>query len=296
MSRYTLHARSGLLIAGLLLLPAALVAAEGEAAVPTVKIEPQLRARSHASEATIEAVRQATVAAQVQGRVLEARADAGARVRQGDVLMRIDTREADQAVAAAAANVAAAQARLVDARAALERTRSLRARNFISAAALDQAQAAFDAARAQHAAAEAGRAQADASRGFATVTSPLTGVVAQRLTEPGEMAQPGRPLMLIYEPGALRAVADVPQQQLASLGRGALQAKVEFPESGRWLDAASVTVLPAADRAPTPPACAWRCLPMRPAWCRGWRRGCILWSVRRRGLLCRAPPCCGVAR
>lgn len=247
MSRYTLHARSGLLIAGLLLLPAALLAADGDAAVPTVKIEPQLRARSHASEATIEAVRQATVAAQVQGRVLEARADAGARVRQGDVLMRIDTREADQAVAAAAANVAAAQARLVDARAALERTRSLRARNFISAAALDQAQAAFDAARAQHAAAEAGRAQADASRGFATVTSPLTGVVAQRLTEPGEMAQPGRPLMLIYEPGALRAVADVPQQQLASLGRGALQAKVEFPESGRWLDAASVTVLPAAD-------------------------------------------------
>ena len=247
MSRYILHARSGLLIAGLLLLPAALLAAEGDAAVPTVKIEPQLRARSHASEATIEAVRQATVAAQVQGRVLEARVDAGARVRQGDVLMRIDTREADQAVAAAAANVAAAQARLVDARAALERTRSLRARNFISAAALDQAQAAFDAARAQHAAAEAGRAQADASRGFATVTSPLTGVVAQRLTEPGEMAQPGRPLMLIYEPGALRAVADVPQQQLASLGRGALQAKVEFPESGRWLDAASVTVLPAAD-------------------------------------------------
>ncbi len=247
MSRYTLHARSGLLIAGLLLLPAALLAADGGAAVPTVKIEPQLRARSHASEATIEAVRQATVAAQVQGRVLEARADAGARVRQGDVLMRIDTREADQAVAAAAANVAAAQARLVDARAALERTRSLRARNFVSAAALDQDQAAFDAARAQHAAAEAGRAQADASRGFATVTSPLTGVVAQRLTEPGEMAQPGRPLMLIYEPGALRAVADVPQQQLASLGRGALQAKVEFPESGRWLDAALVTVLPAAD-------------------------------------------------
>ncbi len=247
MSRYILHARSGLLIAGLLLLPAALLAAEGDAAVPTVKIEPQLRARSHASEATIEAVRQATVAAQVQGRVLEARVDAGARVRQGEVLMRIDTREADQAVAAAAATVAAAQARLVDARAALERTRSLRARNFISAAALDQAQAAFDAARAQHAAAEAGRAQADASRGFATVTSPLTGVVAQRLTELGEMAQPGRPLMLIYEPGALRAVADVPQQQLASLGRGALQAKVEFPESGRWLDAASVTVLPAAD-------------------------------------------------
>jgi acetyl/propionyl-CoA carboxylase alpha subunit len=58
---------------------------------------PHALAQTYAAEATIEAVRQATVAAQVQGRVLETRVDAGARVRQGDVLMRIDTREADQA-------------------------------------------------------------------------------------------------------------------------------------------------------------------------------------------------------
>ena len=113
--------------------------------------------------------------------------------------------------------------------------------------ALDQAQAAFDAATAQHKAAEAGRAQSDASRGFATVTAPLTGVVAQRLTELGEMAQPGRPLFSIYEPGGLRAIADVPQSRLAELGKTGLKAKLEFPENGRWLDAAAVIVLPSAD-------------------------------------------------
>lgn len=250
MFRYSLSCPSclsGLLAAVLALSPVHASAAPVASDVPTVRIGLQTHAQTYASEATIEAIRQATVAAQVQGRVLEARVDAGARVRRGDVLMRIDTREADQAVAAATANVAAAQARVVEARASLERTRSLKARNFISAAAVDQAQAAFDSATAQHKSAEAARAQADASRGFATVTSPIDGVVAQRLTEAGEMAQPGRPLMTIYEPGGLRAVADVPQSRLAELGKTGLKAKVEFPESGRWLDAAAIAVLPSAD-------------------------------------------------
>lgn len=215
--------------------------------LPTIQLRPQALARAYAAEGTIEALRQAVVAAQVQGRVLEARVDAGAHVRQGEMLFRIDTREADQAVAAAAAQVSSAQARLVDARAGLERSRSLKARNFISASALDQAQAAFDAAQAQHRAAEAGRAQAEAGRSFATVTAPLSGVVAQRLTEAGEMALPGKPLMIIHEPGGLRAVVDIPQARLADLARQGGKARIEFPETGRWLESASIQVLPAAD-------------------------------------------------
>ena len=247
MSRYpVLHA--GALLAGVFLVFSVPASADGAGSpVPTVQLKPHALAQTYAAEATIEAVRQATVAAQVQGRVLETRVDAGARVRQGDVLMRIDTREADQAVAAAGANVAAARARMEDARLALERARSLKARNFVSASAVDQAQAAFDTAAAQHKAAEAGRAQVDTTRGFATVTAPLSGVVAQRLAEVGEMAQPGRPLLIIHEPGGLRAVADVPQSRLADLGKPGLRARIEFPESGRWFDGGAITVLPSAD-------------------------------------------------
>jgi multidrug efflux pump subunit AcrA (membrane-fusion protein) len=39
--------------------------------VPTVQLKPHALAQTYAAEATIEAVRQATVAAQVQGRVLK---------------------------------------------------------------------------------------------------------------------------------------------------------------------------------------------------------------------------------
>lgn len=236
----------GFVTAALLTVAGPVVAADG-AEVPTLVLRAANHPEAFQSEAVIEAVRQATVAAQVQGRVLEVRADAGSRVRQGDVLMRIDSREADQAVAGATAQVAAAQARLVDARAALERARSLKSRGFVSAAALDQAQAGFDAALAQQRAAEAGQKQADAGRGFATVTAPMGGVVAQRLTEAGEMAQPGRALFVIYAPGGLRAVADLPQARLESLSKAGLKARIEFPESGRWVDGVSVTPLPAAD-------------------------------------------------
>jgi hypothetical protein len=72
-------------------------------------------------------------------------------------------------------------------------------------------------------------------------------VVAQRLAEVGEMAQPGRPLLIIHEPGGLRAVADVPQSRLADLGKPGLRARIEFPESGRWFDGGAITVLPSAD-------------------------------------------------
>lgn len=190
--------------------------------------------RTIAADATVEAVRQATVAAQVNGRVMEVRVDAGSRVKAGEVLMRIDSREAAQ-------GAAAAQAQLIQAQAQYERTRSLIEKKFVSAAALDKAEADYKAAKAV-------AAQAGVGAGYGTITAPMAGVVGQRLTELGEMAAPGRPLMTVFDPRSLRVVAAVPQQALAELKGGkSLQARIEFTESGRWLDAARVEVLPTVD-------------------------------------------------
>jgi len=201
---------------------------------------------TYPAEAVVEAVKQATVAAQVQGRVMEVRADAGDRVKQGDLLMRIDEREAAQGVASADASVAQAEANLTNAKATYERTRNLFAQKFVSQAALDQSESVWRAAVAQLQVTQAGRGQAGTSKSFTTITSPLTGIVAQRHTEKGEMAAPGRTLFTIFEPGDLRVVASVPQYKLAEV-KQTLRAKVEFPESKRWVDAASVTVLPTVD-------------------------------------------------
>lgn len=213
----------------------------------TLRVEPRAVASSLPAEATLEAVHRATLAARVPGRIVELKVDAGDRVAKGDILLRIDAAEASQAVAGAEAGIAQAQAGLINAKAAYERTKSLVERRFVSQAALDQAKAAYEAAEAQLRAARAGRGQAATVQGYTTIVAPLTGVVAARHVEAGEMAQPGRELVTVYDPAAMRAVVDVPQQRLAGLSGGVLKARVELPESGRWIDAASVTVLPAAD-------------------------------------------------
>ena len=180
-------------------------------------------------EATVEAVQQATVAAQGAGRILEVRADAGQRVRRGEVLMRIDAREA-------AGNDAAAQAQLLQAKANFERTRSLREKNFVSQAALDQAEAAYKSAQ--------GTAGASgASLSHSTVTAPISGVVATRHMQQGEMAAPGAALFTVFEPKGMRLIAAIPQYRRAEV-RKATSARIEFPESGRQVNAARVEVLP----------------------------------------------------
>lgn len=236
-------------LSALLLAFAAAVApfANARADLPTERVEARTLAATHVAESTIEAVRQSTLAAQVAGRVVALGVDAGDPVRAGQVLLRIDAAEAGQAVAAAEAEMARAEAGLTEARANLARSRSLFERKFVSQAVLDQSQAAFEAAAAQLRAARAGRGQAASVQGHATVTAPFAGLVAARHIEPGEMAQPGRELLTLYDPSALRAVVDLPQQRLAGFGAAPLKAKIELPDQQRWLDAAEVTVLPAAD-------------------------------------------------
>lgn len=232
-----------------LLMAAAIVSysLSGHAEAPTVRIESRALASSVAAEATIEAVRQSTLAAQMPGRVIALAADAGDAVAKGQVLVRIDPAEATAAVVAADAGIAQAQTALANARAEYARARSLVERKFLSQSALDGARTQFEAAEAQLRAARAQREQAATVQGYATVASPLDGLVAARHIEVGEMAQPGRNLITVYDPAQMRAVADLAPQRLAELGAGPLRASVELPASGRTIEAAAVTVLPAAD-------------------------------------------------
>ena len=242
-ARASLERAPGLLLAAAL----ASFSLPGHAEVPTVRIESRASVPFVVAEATIEAVQQSTLAAQMPGRILALAVDAGDRVSKGQVLVRIDPAEAAAAVAAAEAGIAQAQTGLANARAEYARARSLVERKFLSQSALDGARTQFEAAEAQLRAARAQREQVATVRGYAEVASPLDGVVAARHIEAGEMAQPGRNLLTIYDPAQMRAVVDLAPQRLAELGSGPLRASVELPASGRTIEAIAVTVLPAAD-------------------------------------------------
>ena len=134
-ARASLERAPGLLLAAVL----ASFSLPGHAEVPTVRIESRASVPFVVAEATIEAVQQSTLAAQMPGRILALAVDAGDRVSKGQVLVRIDPAEAAAAVAAAEAGIAQAQTGLANARAEYARARSLVERKFLSQSALDGA-------------------------------------------------------------------------------------------------------------------------------------------------------------
>lgn len=202
--------------------------------------------RAYTSEATVEAVKQSTVAAQVAGRVAAINFDAGDFVRAGSVIVRLTAQELGAAVAGSQAQVAQAEANLANARANYERQQQLFQQKFISQAALDRATAEFRAAEAAARAARAGVGQSAALSSYTTITAPFSGVVSARHVEVGETVTPGKPLMTGFDPKDMRVVANIPQYKLAEV-RAAPRVSVEIPALNKWIEATGVTVLPAAD-------------------------------------------------
>jgi len=225
-----------------LLLPAAAAAQT----LPSAPVEYRTLDQTYATEAVVEAVRQSTISAQVIGRVVDLRVDVGDRVKVGQVIARIDEREAAQAVATTQAQVAQARANVENARLELERARKLLESKFVSQAAVDAAEAQFKAAQAQLQAAQATAGQASVSKGHSTVVAPFSGIVSARHVEMGEMAAPGKPLFTAFDPSDMRVIAEVPQSQIATI-QAIGRASVEIPSTGQWVKVKAITVLPSAD-------------------------------------------------
>jgi RND family efflux transporter MFP subunit len=226
---------------GLLMMVASVQAAETVAPVEYREV-----AQTYSAEGLVEATQQSTVSAQIGGRVKEVLFDAGDWVNKGQVILRIDEREAVQAQAASGAQVMQAQANVQNARATYERSKQLFAQKFISQAGLDKAQVDYKVALAQAAASEAVAGQARLAHGYTSVIAPFSGVVSARLVELGEMVMPGKPLMSGFDPSEMRVVVSVPQEKIDEIGTKS-ETLVEIPSLTRWIKAASIRVQPIAD-------------------------------------------------
>jgi membrane fusion protein, multidrug efflux system len=217
--------------------------AEPLATAPVVQREVDL---TYAADGVVEALRQSTVSAQISGRITELDFDVGDRVRNGQVLVRIDDTEVSQALNESRAVLAQAEANYENAKANYERTRQLFDRAFVSQAALDRAEAEYRSAKSQMEARRASAGIAANTRSYATVIAPYDGVVLARHVELGEMASPGKPLMTGFDPRELRVVVNVPQDKVREV-RAIRTATVELPALRHWVKPTNMSVRPGAD-------------------------------------------------
>jgi multidrug efflux system membrane fusion protein len=202
-------------------------------------------------DGVVEAVRMTVLSSQVAGAVIDLPVKVGDAVRAGQVLARLDARAANQTAAAGAAQTQSARVTLDVATKDFERQKQLFQKKFISQAALDQAEAQFKAAQSQVAAqiAQAGAAQTQSE--FYVLRAPYAGIVAEVPVVLGDMALPGRPVLTLFDPSALRVSVMVPQT-LARRQAVESGVKVELPNLAaqeRWVKPTQVTLLPTVDPA-----------------------------------------------
>lgn len=200
--------------------------------------------------AVVEAVRQTTLSAQVPGAIVALHVKVGDNVKAGQELLRIDARAAQQNVAGSAAQVDAAQASLNVAATEYERQKQLFEKNYISQGALDRSLAQYRAAQAQVNALQAQTRAAQTQSGFFVLNAPYAGVVSEVPVTLGDMAMPGRPLITLHDPSALRVTAAVPQTLLAGLSAQGVRYEVPGLSTLKGPQAAQqVQVLPTVDAA-----------------------------------------------
>ncbi|MFP4295923.1 MAG: efflux RND transporter periplasmic adaptor subunit [Halothiobacillaceae bacterium] len=196
-------------------------------------------------DGVVEAVRQATVNAQINARVTEVNFDVDDFVEEGALLLRFRDVEAGSAVSAAQAQVAEARARLTEAQADLNRIADLHERRLIAQAQLDNARANRDSARARLRAAEAQLVQAREQVENTEIRAPFSGYVTERFVEPGEAVTAGSPLLSGVSLDELRVAVQVPQRMVQAV-RDAGEATVVMPGGGR-VGSERLTIFPYAD-------------------------------------------------
>lgn len=168
--------------------------------VKTVAVQPDGPAVLRVS-GTVRARYEIPMAFQVGGRILAREVDAGERVKAGQRLFRLDPRDLDEAVRAAAAQLAGADAALVMETKGLERRRQLKQSDAVSLEDLERAELAERDAVSRRDAARANLAQARNARAYAELRAKQAGVVIEVTGEPGQVVEAGQAVAVLAQEG-----------------------------------------------------------------------------------------------
>ena len=149
---------------------------------------------------TLSAKGTVQVGAQVSGRVVELHADFNDKVKKGQLIAKLDEsvlkaqiQQSQAAYDLSAANLKKSQVQAMDAKRQLDRQKTLHDQNLIAGATVEQYEVTLETANAQIAASKADVArsaanleQARTNLSYATIYSPVDGVVLSRAVELGQ--------------------------------------------------------------------------------------------------------------
>jgi membrane fusion protein (multidrug efflux system) len=147
---------------------------------------------------TLRALREVKIYTQEEGRITDLPVYEGDRVATGDVVVRLDD-------ALIKAQLARAAATRKQAEQNLNRLKELRGKKLVSEDEYARSQTQLEVS-------EADEQVLKTRMGYTTIESPLNGVVSERLSEPGNVAERNQHLLTISDPSSL--VTELPVSEL----------------------------------------------------------------------------------
>jgi len=240
----------------------------------TAKASVETVTEYYESVGTVRPKTETRVESQVMGKVLQVYVRPGDRVEKGQALLRLDGREYEARLEQSVHGLAsarsrgaqmeqamlAARAEFTRADAAFKRTRTYLEAKAATAEDMEQAVAAHIQAKARLEQAEKAMVEAqegvkravkakeemEISLGYTRIVAPDSGEVARRLVEPGDLAAPGKPLLLLQTRGKLRLEALVPESLIRKIRLGS-SLGVKIDALGRAVTGRVEEVVPSSD-------------------------------------------------
>ncbi|QAT43381.1 efflux RND transporter periplasmic adaptor subunit [Aminipila luticellarii] len=168
----------------------------------------------------VEAIESADVSVKTPGKIAELNVDVGDAVHKGDVLGRIDMKEIPAQANQAQSTIDIANVNLTNAQSNYDRTLQLYQSGAVAKEALESAEKQLNTASAQVRQAQAGLEIINANSSNGVIVAPVSGIVASKNVNEGEMAVAGAPLMSIVNPDQTYISAYLPARLSDSVKQG----------------------------------------------------------------------------
>jgi len=158
---------------------------------------------------TLRAASRTEISSRMLATINKIYVNAGTPVQEGDKLIDLDPRQFQTQLSQASAALVAAEAAASEAQSEYDRAVKMIQRNLISQQEMDAATGRRDVTRAELDHARQAKTEADVMLSYCTIKAPKTGMIVDKLAQEGDTAQPGVPLLVLYDPASLRLEAPV---------------------------------------------------------------------------------------
>ncbi|HNB57593.1 MAG TPA: efflux RND transporter periplasmic adaptor subunit [bacterium] len=166
---------------------------------------------------TLQGDKRITLSTKIMGQVLAIHAHIGDRVAKGQLLIKIKSDDLSAKRAQIAANKIEAEAALKNMESNYHRIKELYARKSATQKEMDDTEMAYAMTQAKLKAVEEMEKEINDVFGYSDITAPIDGYVVQKLTEVGNTAAPGMPLMVIEDLSSFKVIIPIPESDAASI-------------------------------------------------------------------------------